>query len=277
MSAIRALLSDLIDYAGMFPPAGLDMAEAVRNYDAYRRGEYGWALGRFVVPAARLDELSVYGRGDPMRLTVLGMPHESISDESIPNVETLELKATQSSEIEAAISRLPANAIAYFEILANEDGDKLIPTLARHHARAKVRTGGVTERAFPRSQDLIRFLANCKRAGVSWKATAGLHHPIRGVYRLTYEPDSPSCVMHGFVNLFLAAARLNAGGSEDESLAILEETFIDAFEFKEDVIRWRSATFTTAQIRNMRQNFAISFGSCSFEDPIADLKALDWL
>jgi hypothetical protein len=272
MSAIRALLSDLIDYAGMFPPAGLEMAEAVRHYDAYRRGEYGWALGRFVVPAARLDELSVYGRGDAMRLTVLGIP-----DNSIPNIETLELKATQSSEIEAAVSRLPANAIAYFEISANEDRDNLIPTMARHHARAKVRTGGVTERAFPRSQDLIRFLANCKRAGVSWKATAGLHHPVRGVYRLTYEPDSPSCVMHGFVNLFLAAARLNAGGSEDESLAILEETSIDAFEFKEDGIRWRSAVFTTTQIRNMRQNFAISFGSCSFEDPIADLKALDWL
>jgi hypothetical protein len=277
MSAIRALLSDLIDYAGMFPPAGLEMAEAVRNYDAYRRGEYGWALGRFVVPAARLDELSVYGRGDPMGLTVLGIPHESISDESIPNVETIELKATQSSEIEAAVSRLPANAIAYIEISANENGDKLIPELARHQARAKVRTGGVTESAFPRSQDLIPFIANCKRAGVSWKATAGLHHPVRGVYRLTYEPDSPSCVMHGFVNLFLAAAVLNTGGSEDEALAILDETSINAFDFTQDVIRWRSAAFTTAQIRNMRQNFAISFGSCSFEDPISDLKALDWL
>jgi hypothetical protein len=272
MSAIRTLLLDLIDYAGMFAPAGLEMGEAVRNYDAYRRGEYGWALGRFVVPATRLDELSTYGHGDPMRLTILGLP-----DISIPNVETLELKATQSSDIEAAVSRLPANAIAYFEISANENGDKLIPTLARHNARAKVRTGGVTESAFPRSQDLIRFIANCKRASVSWKATAGLHHPVRGVYRLTYEPDSPSCVMHGFVNLFLAAAVLNTGGSEDEALAILEETSTDAFDFKEDVIRWRSATFTTAQIRNMRQNFAISFGSCSFEDPIADLKALDWL
>lgn len=272
MSAIRTLLSDLIDYAGMFPPAGLEMAEAARNYDAYRRGEYGWALGRFVVPATRLDELSVSGRGGPMRLTVLGIPHESI-----PNVETLELKATQSSEIEAAVSRVPANSIAYFEISANENGDKLIPTLARHHARAKVRTGGVTESAVPRSQDLIRFIANCKRASVSWKATAGLHHPVRGVYRLTREPDSPSCVMHGFVNLFLAAAGLNAGGSEDEALAILEETSIDTFHFSEDVIRWRSAGFATPQIRNMRQNFAISFGSCSFEDPIADLKALGWL
>lgn len=264
MSAIRALLSDLIDYAGLFPPAGLDMGSAVQNYSAYKNGEYSWALGRFVVPATRLDEL---GRGVPMRLAVLGMPNEWIR-----NIETLELKAAQSSEIEEAMSRLPADSLTYFEIPA-----ELISTLARCHFRAKVRTGGVTENAFPRSQTLIRFIANCKRVSVPWKATAGLHHPLRGVYRLTYEPDSPLCMMHGFVNLFLTAVVLNTGGSEDQALAILEETSIDAFEFSDATIRWRSICLTTAQIRDARQNFAISFGSCSFEEPIAELKALGWL
>jgi hypothetical protein len=272
MSAIRTLLSDLIDYAGLFPPAGLDMADAVRNYSAYRNGEYGWALGRFVVPSTRLGELSESGGEASMRLTVLGIPHDSIS-----NIETLELKATQSSEIEAAVVSLPANSIAYFEIPPNENSDNLISTLARHHARAKIRTGGVTESVFPCSEDLIRFVANCKRASVPWKATAGLHHPVRGVYRLTYEPDSPACLMHGFVNLFLAAAVLNSGGSDDQALAILEETSIDAFDFSDAAIRWRSVCLTTAQIRDTRQNFAMSVGSCSFEDPIADLKAIGWL
>jgi len=104
MSAIRALLWDLIDYAGLFPPAELGMMSAVRNYNDYRNGEYSWALGRFVVPAARLDEFGSFACGTPMRLTVLGMPQGSI-----PNVETLELKATQVSEIEAAAGGLPAN------------------------------------------------------------------------------------------------------------------------------------------------------------------------
>ena len=54
--ALRALLSGAIDYAGLFPPAALDMASAVRNYEAYRRRPDAWALGRFVVPAARLGE-----------------------------------------------------------------------------------------------------------------------------------------------------------------------------------------------------------------------------
>ena len=38
MSAIRALLTESIDYAGLFPPAGLDMASAVENYARYRAG-----------------------------------------------------------------------------------------------------------------------------------------------------------------------------------------------------------------------------------------------
>ncbi len=272
MSAIRALLSDLIDYAGLFPPAGLDMRSAVRNYNAYKNGEYSWALGRFVLPATRLDELGSFACGSPMRLAVLDIPQGSI-----PNVETLELKATRASEIEAAVARLPANSIAYFEIPANENRDELISTLARYDLRAKVRTGGVAESAFPRSQNLIAFITNCKRLNVPWKATAGLHHPLRGVYRLTHEPDSPCCMMHGFVNLFLAAVVLNSGGSEAQARAILEDTAIDAFEFSDDAIRWRSICLTAAQIRDARQNFAISFGSCSFEEPIADLKALGWL
>lgn len=207
-----------------------------------------------------------------MRLAVLG-----IAQSSIPNVEALELKATRASEIEAAVGRLPANSITYFEIPASENGDELISTLARHHVRAKVRAGGVTESAFPHSRELIGFIANCKRANVPWKATAGLHHPLRGVYRLTPEPDGPVCMMHGFVNLFLTAVVLNSGGSEGQARAILEDTAVDAFEFSDATVRWRSIHLTTAQIRDARQNFAISFGSCSFEEPIADLKALGWL
>jgi hypothetical protein len=54
--AAGALLRDLIDYAGLFPPASLDMAAAVANYDSYSRSEWNWILGRFIVPVARLGE-----------------------------------------------------------------------------------------------------------------------------------------------------------------------------------------------------------------------------
>ena len=54
--SLRDLLSGLIDYAGLFPPAALDMPAAAREYAEYRESEYRWALGRFVIPVARLDE-----------------------------------------------------------------------------------------------------------------------------------------------------------------------------------------------------------------------------
>jgi hypothetical protein len=44
-----------------------------------------------------------------------------------------------------------------------------------------------------------------------------------------------------------------------------------------DAIAWRSFHWTAAQLRTVRKEFAISFGSCSFEEPIHDLEALGWL
>ena len=53
----RALLAGLVDYAGLFPPAALDMEAAVAEYARRRRAPEAWMLGRFVAPAARLVEL----------------------------------------------------------------------------------------------------------------------------------------------------------------------------------------------------------------------------
>ena len=56
MRSLQTLLAGAIDYAGLFPPAKLDMDTAVKNYAAYRRGHRAWALGRFIVPAGWLTE-----------------------------------------------------------------------------------------------------------------------------------------------------------------------------------------------------------------------------
>ena len=55
-AALRTLVAGVVDYAGLFPPAGLDMPAAVRHYAECRVGDDAWMLGRFVVQAARLDE-----------------------------------------------------------------------------------------------------------------------------------------------------------------------------------------------------------------------------
>jgi hypothetical protein len=42
--SLRVLMTELIDYAGLFPPAALPMKASVDNFDDYRRSEHAWML-----------------------------------------------------------------------------------------------------------------------------------------------------------------------------------------------------------------------------------------
>ncbi len=76
-ASVRALLGDILDYAGLFPPATLELDEAIRNYARYCQEPEAWMLGRFLCPVSRLGELAPYvaelfGAGPILRLSVLG-------------------------------------------------------------------------------------------------------------------------------------------------------------------------------------------------------------
>jgi hypothetical protein len=152
-----------------------------------------------------------------------------------------------------------------------------VEEIAHHGARAKVRTGGVTAAGFPATADLARFIRVCADAHVPFKATAGLHHPLRGDYRLTYAPDSPRGRMFGFLNVFLAAAYAR-DGLEDAGLQhLLEETSPSAIQVTDDGIAWQGRRLDLAAIRQAREQVVISFGSCSFTEPMGELAALGFL
>ncbi len=253
--SIRVLLDSLIDYAGLFPPASLPIDEAVRKYDQDRRGEYAFALGRFVVPAAQAKEVPA-----DFPLSVLAAP------DAIPEAYVVEVKAESAEQIDL-IAQQAAGQMIYVEV---SDFD-LIDVIAHYKLRAKVRTGGVTAEAFPSVEKLATFIRACRQKKVPFKATAGLHHPIRCTRAFTGEADSPSGMMHGFVNLFLAAA---LPGSASQ---ILREENARAFGFDDGGIWYRDLRVTSDELARVRQQSAISFGSCSFEEPIADLKELGWL
>lgn len=239
--SLRALLEGLIDYAGLFPPAALSMQDAVRNYAAYRDGEYAFALGKFVVPEARASEVP---REFP--LSVLGID---------------EVKATTAQEV------AQFSGDVYVEIAEIA----LLDAIAERGLRAKIRTGGITPDAFPAIDNVAAFLRACKEKGVAFKATAGLHHPLRCVKPLTYEPNAPTGTMHGFLNVFMAAALL------PHADAILAENDPQAFVFEDHAASWRGYAVSVDELVTMRKTFATSFGSCSFEEPIADLRDLGWL
>ena len=300
---IRDLLTHLIDYAGLFPPATLDMQSAVKNYASYRKGENSRWLGRFIIPVARLEEFENAAEGllpdggwegdDFWRLSALTgsdlsadlnkiakFNHKYATLDSragVAIIDTIEAKAESSSEIVAAKKLTPEKLTTYFEIPIAQDPTELIQTIGVEGAFAKVRTGGVTADAFPASQNLARFIAACAEEDVAFKATAGLHHPLRSVNRLTYKPDSQSAMMHGFLNVFLAAAFAQNGLDVEQLAEILDETSPEAFRFDEGCVFWRDEILVVGHIRNARNLFSISFGSCSFTEPIEDLQRLQLL
>jgi hypothetical protein len=140
--------------------------------------------------------------------------------------------------------------------------------------RGKIRTGGETADKFPAPESVIEFIRLCAEANVPFKATAGLHHPLRSVHWFTYQPDSPSGIMHGFVNVFLAAAFVRTGMETALAVQLLEEQSAEAFHFDLDGVSWRKHRLSRREIEAARQRFAVSFGSCSFTEPVDDLKSI---
>jgi hypothetical protein len=249
-------------------------------------------LGRFVLPAARLRDLArdadahlpEPGAGEPWRLSAL-VGADVYGDSSLVSsfnrshagravVDAVELKAASPPDADAALSALPSGLTAFVEVPLREGLDGLLSTLRRRGARAKARTGGVVPDAIPDPADLARFVAACAAASVPWKATAGLHHPIRAERALTYEPESPRAAMHGFLNVFAAAAFAGAGAPAADLEAVLREEDAAAFRLGEDGLSWRHLRVSTDELARSRRDFASSFGSCSFAEPVADLRSL---
>lgn len=314
-ASLDALLAGLIDYAGLFPPAALDMQTAVENYAKYLAGPYARALGRFVLPVSRFAEFeAAFAHLQPLEpwgiSALVGTNYEAdlaaidkFNDRHVQGayVDAVEVKATSSQEISRIRACVRGTITPYFEIPA-ANPEEMIRTIHHIRGRAKIRTGGVTADAFPSPEIVASFIMQCAKHDVAFKATAGLHHPIRGTKPLTYEPDAPSGMMHGFLNVFVAAivawasgktiestsdSEVRAGGTmrapfphwtesnDQTSISRLLQT-IAPFDFRDDGLH-DPAIVPKAVIEQARHNFAISFGSCSFEEPIADLKALNLL
>jgi hypothetical protein len=282
MTAVETLIAGLFDYAGLYPPASLDMQTAVRNYLQYSESAQRGALGRFVVSVDRIDEVrSAAGASfSEMKLSLLvaadadlGPVSELLSE---PGGVTLECKANQVADIERVCAQLPAHTECYFEI-PMAAGEELLDAIKANGARAKLRMGGVVAEAFPAAKSITVMLQALAERHLAFKATAGLHHPIRSRHPFTYASNSAAGTMHGFLNLAFAATLLHFGGTAGEALHILEEEDPGAWRVSSDAIQCRAFRWTIDQLREMREQFFISIGSCSFEEPMRDLELLGWL
>ena len=298
-ASLHALLAQSIDYAGLFPPCSLALEPAMRNQASYTKNEDAWMLGSFVLPIAKFKEsenyLSQFDQKHPLRISALGAKTESASAfretltdsmqvmrelvksrGAILSITQLEMPLPPDvdtallADARSMLAGLPTFLEAPVDaaertiaLLGENDSDKTLGF--------KLRTGGVTADAFPTSEQIARVLVAAAKHRVSIKFTAGLHHPLR-MFR-----DEVKTKMHGFLNV-LGAAVLAAehAWDADQTKAMLEDENPSSFSFDENSFRWRESKIATNNTKERRKLVA-SFGSCSFDEPREDLRALNLL
>ena len=312
MASLHALLNHIIDYAGLFPPANLPLAPALQNYAAYQASAQAWMLGRFVCPTLQLTEanahLDWFSVEAPLRVAALGRPsanpaefgaHWLVNFRELQafcqrhgprvSVDVLEaplpphITAPQMRDLlERALGTIahfnPTPVRLFFEIPPAADwraqAQLALEALARYPSDMgfKLRTGGVVASAFPNVEQVAWAIAACRTHGVALKCTAGLHHPVRH-----FNPGVQT-KMHGFLNVFGAGVLAHALALPlAEIEAILTEEDPDQFVCDAAGFAWQTHRATPAQITAARHALMIGFGSCSFDDPRDDLRALGWL
>jgi len=299
-ASLRALLNRLIDYAGLFPPAKLDMATTVSNYAKYLKSPDSWMMGRLIVPVSRLEELEreaeallpreLDGEFEPWQISALvaeaeGAPlerdlaaieafNQRHEDEGagLAIIDVVELKGESPAAIDDALELISDDYFAFFEAPIDRDPRGLIAALVDGDAGAKVRTGGATADAYPAPEHLARFIAACAAANVPFKATAGLHHPFR------HESAAIKAREFGFLNVFVAGCLAQTHElAASELVQLLEEESLAAFTIDDEGIEWNGHRIRTENIEDVREEFAVSFGSCSFDEPREGLRTLKLL
>ena len=300
--SLQALLTRSIDYAGMFPPCSLALEPALRNHAQYVRSDDAWMLNTFVLPVIQFDSakelLPQFDPLHPLHVSALGPKTENIEafldaleeieadirslakhNVDLVSINQLEMWLPQDvdlpvlNEARSIIGDLPA----FWEAPAERE-QETITLLAELNSEMdeptfgfKLRTGGVTPDAFPTSAQIARALVVPATHQVPIKFTAGLHHPLRQ-YR-----EEAQTRMHGFLNV-LGATILAAEHKWDEkqTAAMLEDETPKSFSFDDEFFAWREWKIDIKRLNN-RRKFVTSFGSCSFDEPREDLRALGLL
>jgi hypothetical protein len=321
-ASLRVLLSGIIDYAGLFPPAALPLGQAIRNYAQYHQQPENWMLGRFVCPVTQFDDCApfveaLFDESSPFRFSALGrggnnanlFQNTLLNDwEAITRFREQHGRRVVGDVYEGRLPEMPmheflalsnllriafenacfTNGACYFEAVFGAEWRvqlasvlsalKKIPLLgpppdcARNPLTGfKLRCGGLHASAFPSPEQVALVIASCRDAKVPLKFTAGLHHP------LWHFDAGLQTHMHGFINVFVAGVLAHARGlSEDKLRPIIEDEDRQNFNFDDAGLRWKDHHATTDEIIAARR-MVTSFGSCSFDEPRDDLRALGWL
>ena len=293
-ASLHSLLANAIDYAGLFPPADLAVKEALQNQATYVHSPDHWMLGAFILPIGKFAEaraqLASFNAEHPLQMSALG-PKTAKAAEFRPALETAaeaikELVAEHKGVVSIKQFEMPLPpgpiakslgvaratlgdlALNVFWEASADAAPKTIEALSGSGGGFKLRTGGVTADAFPTGAQIARALVTAARHRVPIKFTAGLHHPV-----LKFN-EGVGTKMHGFLNV-LGAGVLAAEHrwSETQTQEMLAEEDDASFVFDDEFFQWRDWKISTAKITD-RRRLVTSLGSCSFDEPRADLRSI---
>lgn len=312
--SLKNFCSKIIDYAGLFPPASLELPQAFHNFVFYQQGEYKWMLGKFIIPAKKLSSLGELLNSMSVEsnipLSVLGSGGSNISEFREHFEEDLKLTGNFFSSFGSRVSfealevRLPSECFNYennnelldlmlhisvklesmhkkeipvfFEVNLSENYEqeiiRTVETIAsiKKNCGYKLRTGGIEPSAFPEPEVIAFAIMTCCEYNVPMKCTAGLHHPIR------HYNNEVNSVMHGFMNVFAAGILAYTSGlDEQEIIEVLTDEDPYEFIFNENGFIWNETEITNSEIASAREKFMLSYGSCSFNEPVDDLKTME--
>ncbi len=293
-ASFRNFMTGLIDYAGLFPPASLDIETALRNYAGYLDGEDGWMLGRYVVPATQLHRVVRYSE---LRYSVVvssGVSQEELDQLGTftGRVETVETRlpdiagspdqvADQLLQLKIRLDQAGLRDVQLFvETGSTASAAAAIAAFNSHgsggeviiNAGYKLRCGGLEKQAFPAPERVAEVIGICHGHDIPMKFTAGMHHPLRN-----YSPETGG-MQHGFINIFGAALLCwGCNISIDETAQCLRDETAQHFHFTEEGFSWQDKMISAGEIKRLRQSKAISFGSCSFTEPVEGLRSLGFV
>ncbi len=289
-TAFTNFMTGLIDYAGMFPPADLDVAEAVKKYAGYLAGNNGWMLGRCIIPITQVPH--VVDRPG-FRFSVIVSP-ETVQEElnqlnrfkgCVEMVETRVAEESASpSRCRERIRLLRTNlsaiglqdaqlfveaenvAAAALAIVAVNTSTSRKETST--HVGYKLRCGGLKAPSTPSPLKVAEAISTCCNHDIPIKFTAGMHHPLS-----SHSPETGN-LQYGFINIVAAALLAwSEKISPNEVVECVCDKTIDDFHFARDHFSWRNKVISAGEIERLRRSSVVSFGSCSFSEPIEGLIA----
>lgn len=309
-TSLRTLLTAVLDYAGLFPPAKLPLETAFHNYLRYRRSPYSWLLGKFICPAPQLPALaklisasgevdpplsfSILGRGGNDGATFFANLHE---DRAV--IDDFR-RAQPKADVSAFEVRLPSDSTidaAFLERLVRSGGFQPPITVSLeaafhgdwrsslHELIAAIQTAnaalGLPQLGFKLRCGGMEAAAFPTVEQVAFVLTAcrDVCVPVKftaGLHHPFRHRDASLDVLaHGFLNVFTAGAlafilRLD----QNEVCKILADEDADHFHFDNDALDRQELLVTNDQIAIARRGFVTSFGSCSFDEPVEDLQRL---